>query len=160
MVAHRIADELGSLRPDRAPYFQSNLAAFTDKIQGLTAKVDAIKATHGGTGIAVTEPVPLYLTDAAGLVNKTPAEFSKAVEEGTDVPATVLNDTLALFTGHQVTALIYNEQTSSPETEQLQAAAKDNNIAVVPVTETLPAGNDYLSWMDATITAIAAAVTR
>jgi zinc/manganese transport system substrate-binding protein len=160
LVAHRIADELGSLRPDRAPYFQSNLATFTDKIHGLTAKVDAIKATHGGTGIAVTEPVPLYLTDAAGLVNKTPAEFSKAIEEGTDVPPTVLNDTLALFTGHQVTALIYNEQTSSPETEQLQAAAKDNNIAVVPVTETLPAGNDYLSWMDANITAIAAAVTR
>ena len=160
LVAHRIADELGSLRPDHAPYFQSNLAAFTDKIQGLTAKVDAIKATHGGTAIAVTEPVPLYLTAAAGLVNKTPAEFSKAIEEGTDVPATVLNDTLALFTGHQVTALIYNEQTSSPETEQLQAAAKDNNIAVVPVTETLPAGNDYLSWMDANITAIAAAVTR
>jgi len=93
-------------------------------------------------------------------VNKTPAEFSKAVEEGTDVPPTVLNGTRALFTGHQVTALIYNEQTSSPETEQLQAAAKDNNIAVVPVTETLPAGNDYLSWMDANITAIAAAVTR
>ena len=150
----------GRCDPTARQYFQSNLAAFTDKIQGLTAKVDAIKAAHGGTGIAVTEPVPLYLTDAAGLVNKTPAEFSKAVEEGTDVPATVLNDTLALFTGHQVTALIYNEQTSSPETEQLQAAAKDNNIAVVPVTETLPAGNDYLSWMDANITAIAAAVTR
>jgi hypothetical protein len=36
--------------------------------------------------------------------------------------------------------------------------AKDNNVAVVPVTETLPAGNDYLSWMDANITAIATAV--
>jgi hypothetical protein len=34
------------------------------------------------------------LTDAAGLVNKTPAEFSKAVEDGTDVPPTVLNDSL------------------------------------------------------------------
>ena len=100
--------------------------------------------------------MPLYLTEAAGLVNLTPAEFSEAIEEGTDVPPTVLADTLALFTDKQVAALVYNEQTSSPETEQLLAAANDNSIAVVGVTETLPEGKDYLSWMDANITALAA----
>ena len=38
------------------------------------------------------------------------------------------------------------------------AAAKDNAIAVVGVTETLPAGKDYLSWMDANITALSGAL--
>ena len=155
-VAQRVATELSGLRPERAADFQANANAFAGKIAGLTAKVQAIKAAHGGTGIAVTEPVPLYLTDAAGLVDKTPERFSKAIEDGTDVPPTVLNDTLALFTGRQVAALVYNAQTASPETETVLNAAKENDIGVVPVTETLPENKDYPSWMDETITALAA----
>ena len=64
-----------------------------DKLAGLTGKVDAIKAAHDGAEVAITEPVPLYLTEAAGLVNLTPDEFSEAIEEGTDVPPTVLATT-------------------------------------------------------------------
>ncbi|HEY5117579.1 MAG TPA: zinc ABC transporter substrate-binding protein [Nakamurella sp.] len=157
-VAQQVATKLSDLRPEQAGDFRANADAFTRKIAGLTAKVQAIKAAHEGTAIAVTEPVPLYLTEAAGLVDKTPERFSKAIEDGTDVPPTVLNDTLALFTGRQVAALVYNAQTASPETETVLNAAKQSDIRVVPVTETLPAGKDYLSWMDETITALAAAL--
>ena len=157
-VAQRVAEELSGLRPEQATYFKANADAFADKIAGLTTKVQAIKAAHDGTGIAVTEPVPLYLTEAAGLVDKTPERFSKAIEDGTDVPPTVLNDTLALFTGGQVAALVYNAQTASPETETVLNAAEQNHIGVVPVTETLPENTDYLSWMDDTITALATAL--
>jgi zinc/manganese transport system substrate-binding protein len=157
-VATQIAGALTSIAPEQAAFFQANLKAFTDKLGGLTSKLDAIKAAHDGAPVAITEPVPLYLTDAAGLVNKTPPEFSDAIEEGTDVPPTVLSDTLGLFTGKQVVALVYNEQTSSPETEKVLAAAKANAIAIVGVTETLPAGKDYLSWMDANITALSGAL--
>ena len=157
-VATRVADELTTIRPAQAAAFQANLTAFTDRLDGLGTQLDTIKAAHGGTPVAITEPVPLYLTAAAGLVDQTPAEFSKAIEEGTDVPPTVLADTLALFNDKAVAVLVYNEQTSSPETEQVLAAAKDNSIAVVGVTETLPEGKDYLSWMDANVTALATAL--
>jgi zinc/manganese transport system substrate-binding protein len=157
-VAARIAGELTTIRPEQAALFQANLATFTDRIAGLTAATTAIKAGHAGAGVAITEPVPLYLTDAAGLVDKTPEQFSKAIEDGTDVPPTVLSDTLELFTGRQVVVLVYNTQTSSPQTDQVLAAAKDNQIPAVGVTETLPAGQDYLSWMDANIMALAGAL--
>ena len=157
-VAQRVADELSDLRPEQAGDFQANADAFADGITGLTTKVQAIKAAHDGTGIAVTEPVPLYLTEAAGLVDKTPERFSQAIEEGTDVPPTVLRDTLALFTGGQVAALVYNSQTASPETETVLNAAKQADIAIVPVAETLPENKDYLSWMGETITALATAL--
>ena len=159
-VAQRVADELSDLRPEQASDFRANADAFADGITGLTTKVQAIKAAHDGTGIADTEPVPLYLTEAAGLVDKTPERFSQAIEEGTDVPPTVLNDTLALFTGGQITALVYNSQTASPETETVLNAAKQADIAIVPVAETLPENKDYLSWMDETITALATALDR
>ena len=157
-VATRIAGELTTIRPEQAALFQANLATFTDRIAGLTTATTAIKAGNAGAGVAVTEPVPLYLTDAAGLVDKTPEQFSKAIEDCTDVPPTVLSDTLALFTGRQVVVLVYNTQTSSPQTDQVLAAAKDNQIPAVGVTETLPAGQDYLSWMDANIMALAGAL--
>ncbi len=157
-VARAVADNLAAARPEQALTFQANLAVFTDRIASLDVKAAAIKATHAGEAVAVTEPVPLYLTDAAGLVNATPPAFSKAIEDGTDVPPTVLSDTVALLTGKKVRALIYNEQTSSPQTEQLQAAAIAAGIPVVPVTETLPADTGYLGWMDATITALAGAL--
>jgi len=159
-VAERVAQELTDLRPDQAAEFRANADAFTGRIAELTTKVQAIKAAHDGTGIAVTEPVPLYLTEAAGLVDKTPERFSTAIEDGTDVPPTVLDDTLALFTGQQVAALVYNAQTASPETETVLNAAKQNDIGVVPVTETLPENKDYLTWMDETITALATELGR
>lgn len=157
-VAAAVAADLMTIRPDQAAFFQANLTAFSDKIAGLTTKVEAIATAHPGAKVAITEPVPLYLTEAAGLVNLTPDEFSEAIEQGTDVPPTVLAATLALFSDKQVVALVYNEQTSSPETEKVLAAAKDNAVAVVGVTETLPEGKDYLSWMDANITALADAL--
>ncbi|MGS0687458.1 metal ABC transporter solute-binding protein, Zn/Mn family [Nakamurella sp. GG22] len=157
-VAEQVSAELTAIRPDKATYFQENTAAFTGKLDGLAEKIGAIKAAHGGTPVAITEPVPLYLTEAAGLPNKTPDQFSEAIEQGTDVPPLVLADTVALVQGKQVAALIYNEQTSSPETQEVQSAAQAAGVAVVPVTETLPAGTDFVSWMDGTITALADAL--
>ena len=60
--------------------------------------------------------------------------------------------------GQQIKLLAYNEQTSSPETEQILKAVKDDGVAVVPVTETLPAGKDYLTWMKDNLSAIKSAL--
>jgi zinc/manganese transport system substrate-binding protein len=84
--------------------------------------------------------------------------FSEAIEEDTDVPVDVLQETLALFSDRQVRALVYNEQTTGPQTEQVLAAARAAGIAVVPVTETLPDGEDYLTWMTGNVQAVAAAL--
>jgi len=106
----------------------------------------------------VTEPVPLYLLDACGLDNRTPAAFSHAIEEGTGVPPRALNQMLTLVEERKVALLAYNEQTSSPETEKVLNAARQHRVAVVPVTETLPPGQDYLSWMTANVAAVAKAL--
>ncbi|MGY5137293.1 metal ABC transporter substrate-binding protein, partial [Streptomyces nigrescens] len=117
-LADRIAAALAKASPADADVFRHNAEAFKDKLTALESKERQVKAAHAGTAVAVTEPVPLYMTEAMGLRNKTPADFSEAVEEGEDVSAQSLQRTLALFTGKQVTALIYNEQTSGPPTEK------------------------------------------
>jgi zinc/manganese transport system substrate-binding protein len=158
-LATQIASTLSEVDSANGSTYAANAAKFTGKLKDLEATEASIKSGHAGAGAAITEPVPVYMLTACGLVNKTPEPFSAGIEQGTDVPAAVLQQTLALFSGKQVKLLAYNEQTSGPETEKVLAAAKANNIAVVPVTETLPAGKDYLSWMTANVDAIRSALS-
>ena len=157
-LADALTTALSAADPGNATTFTTNATAFKQKLQGLESTEAGIRAAHTGAGVAITEPVPGYLLEACGLANRTPEEFSEAIEEGTDVPAAVLNDTLALFTGKQVKLLAYNEQTSGPETEKVLQAAKDNQVGVVPVTETLPAGKDYVTWMTGNLAAVDSAL--
>ncbi|MDQ0718096.1 zinc/manganese transport system substrate-binding protein [Streptomyces luteogriseus] len=159
-VADRISTALAEADPGDAAAFEKNTTAFKAKLAPLEAEEAQIKKAHGGDGVAITEPVPLYMIEASGLVNRTPAEFSEAIEEGDDVSPRVLQESLALFSGKKVKALVYNEQTSGPQTEKAEAAAKAAGIPVVPVTETLPKGKDYLGWMTANLDALASALAK
>ena len=155
-----LTDALSKADPAQKATFAKNAEAFSGKLAALQNREAELKAKYAGEGIAVTEPVPLYMLESSGLVNKTPEKFSAAIEAGTDVSPLVLQQTLALFSGHQVKLLAYNEQTSGPETERVMAAAKAAGIPVVPVTETLPKGKDYVGWMNANLDAVGAALAR
>jgi zinc/manganese transport system substrate-binding protein len=160
-VAARIAATLSALDASHASVFEAGLKAFDARLAALESDAAAIKASPaGGSGVAITEPVPLYLLAATGLVNKTPSAFSTALEEERDVAPGALTKTLALFSEHRVELLVYNEQTSGPETSQVLAAAEKAGIPTVPMTETLPTGEDYLGWMTANLTAVKTALGR
>jgi zinc/manganese transport system substrate-binding protein len=155
----RIADALGEVDPDGAAGYAANASALRDGIAGLVAREEQARAATEGAGVVVTEPVPGYLLEALGADDRTPVEFSEAIEEGSDVPPATLRDTLDLLATGQVEALVYNSQTSGPETEQVLDAARAAGTAVVPVTETLPDGEDYLSWMGGNLDAVVAALS-
>lgn len=158
-LAASVVEALSRLDPADSATFSARGETYVHQLAALEAREAATKKAHAGAAVAITEPVPLYLLTAQGLVNKTPPAFSEAIEEGTDVSPLVLRDTLALFTSKQVSALVYNEQTSGPITEQVKKAAHENGVAIVAVTETLPKGTTYLSWMAANIDAIDSALS-
>ncbi|AZZ57447.1 ABC transporter substrate-binding protein [Rathayibacter iranicus] len=158
-VVARIGDELAAVDPDNASTYSANVATLDGRLAALIAREGDLKGTLAGRSIAITEPVPLALTDALGLMNATPEAFSEAVEEGTDVPATTLQETLALFGDRTVAALIYNEQTEGAQTDAVLESAKAAGIPTVGVTETLPDGEDYIGWMTANLDAIEGALS-
>ncbi|ONI60984.1 hypothetical protein ALI44B_10690 [Leifsonia sp. ALI-44-B] len=153
-VAHELAHELGEKDAANAETYEKNYEAFSAQLKELEASAEALKPQAEGKGAAITEPVPLYLLEEIGLQNKTPDAFSEAIEEGTDVSPSVLQETLAIFSNHEVALLAYNEQTSGPETAEVEKAAKDAGIPVVSFTETMPEGDTYVSWMTANIEAV------
>ncbi|GIH64575.1 metal ABC transporter solute-binding protein, Zn/Mn family [Microbispora siamensis] len=159
-LADSIAAALGKADPSGAAAFTAGAETFKQKLKSLEEQEAVIAQTAKGTAVAITEPVPLYMIEACGLTNAAPEEFSEAIEEGNDVSPRVLRDTLALFTGKKVQALVYNSQTAGPETEKVREAATGNGIPVVPVTETLPSGKDYIGWMTANLDALGKALGR
>lgn len=161
-LAGTLAADLGTLDPAHAAEYTANAAEFvartTDEV---IVPAQAIGTAHPGARVAVTEPVPGYLIETAGLTDATPPAFAEAVEEDTDPPAAVLAQALALFDPDPVRALILNSQTESPTTDQLRTAAQNAGVPVIEFTETLPPGQtDYLNWMRDQVDELAAALNR
>ncbi|ANY07086.1 metal ABC transporter solute-binding protein, Zn/Mn family [Pseudonocardia sp. HH130630-07] len=161
-VAQQIADRLAEIDPSAAEYFRSNAQTVSGGAAQLTSKATEVGKAHPGARVAVTEPVPDYLLQAAGVQDATPPEFSGAVEEGTDPPAAVVATMLDLFrTQPPVDALIVNSQTQSASTDQVRAAAEQAGVPVIEMSETLPDGTeDYLQWMNANLDQLAGALGR
>lgn len=157
-MADAIAEELGRLRPEQARTFERNAASLDADIEKIEADVKALREDYAGKPIGITEPLPLQLTEAIGLVDRTPAEFSQAIEEGADVSPAVLKETLDLYTGKQVVALVYNAQTTGALTDRVREAAAQAGLPVVPVTETLPGDLGYVSWMQRNVAALSDAL--
>ena len=157
-VAEAIAEELGELSPDEADTFTANAEAFVAEVEGIEATLADLATAHQGESVFVTEPVPVYLVTAAGLANVTPEAFSEAVEEGQDVAPATLLESLSLLESGDVRVVITNSQTGGAETGQIVDAAEAAGIPVIAFSETLPEGQTYISWMQANVEALSAAL--
>ncbi|WP_240675428.1 metal ABC transporter solute-binding protein, Zn/Mn family [Cellulomonas endophytica] len=153
-VAQAVADALSDLDADHAADYEANAAAFVAGVEGVEAEAAELATVAGGTSVAATEPVPAYLLAAAGLVDATPAEYAQAIEEETDVPPAAMRAMLDLLSSRTAAVLVENAQTSGPQTEEAVTAAEAAGVPVVAMTETLPEGEDYVSWMSANVAAL------
>ena len=157
-IAQSITNSLKKLDSTDSATFDSNLATFKQSLTPITQKMSDIKAKYSGTAVGLTETIYLYQTTPMGLNVLTPFEFEKAIAEGNDPPADTVATTNNQVKQKQIKVLIYNEQTVTPITTNLQNAAKAQNIPIVPVTETMPIGKTYQSWMTDQLSALQTAL--
>lgn len=157
-VVEQIAAELAELSPDHADTFAANADELVAELEALESAIAEVEAAHAGARVFVTEPLSVYLIAAAGLEDVTPPAFSEAVEEGQDVPPATLLTALHLLRDDEIAVVIANAQTGGGETGQMLDEAETRGIPVVEFTETLPEGQTYISWMQANIEALGAAL--
>src|SRR5215469_2592056 len=146
-IAQAITGALKKLDSSDSATFDSNLATFDQSLTPLEQKINAINSKYAGTPVALTETIYLYQSIPEGLNVLTPFEFEKAIAEGNDPPADTVVTTNDQINKKQVKILIYNVQTITPITTNLQNEAKSLSIPVVPVSETMPPNKNYQSWM-------------
>lgn len=157
-LIERLRDALVELDPTHAEDYRANADGLVEQLRGLQSRAEEVGSAHRGATAAMTEPVPGYLLDTIGIDNRTPDAFSEAVEAGEPASPAVLAETLALFTDDPVDVLVANAQTVDDQTGQVVDTARNNDVPVVSVTETLPEGESYVTWMQANLTAIADAL--
>ncbi|MFN8071796.1 MAG: zinc ABC transporter substrate-binding protein [Mycobacterium sp.] len=157
-VASRVAEKLAVDKPDKAAAFRSRAEEFGRKADAILQREREIGTARPGAAVVATEPVAHYLVRAAKVDDKTPEGFSNAIEQDTDPAPVDVAAMLDLITKREVSALLYNDQTSTEVTKKVRAAAESAGVPVVEVTETLPAGKDYLTWQSDTAERLAAAL--
>jgi zinc/manganese transport system substrate-binding protein len=146
-IAQAMTADLKKLDAADAATFDSNLQTFTQSIRQVQQKIDEIKGKYAGTPVGLTETIYLYQAVPLGLNVLTPFEFQKAMAEGNEPPADTVVTAENQISHHQIKVLIYNEQTITPSTTKLENDARAQNIPIVPVTETMPPGKTYQTWM-------------
>ena len=154
-VANQIAEHLSQSDAAHAGDYKANAAKFTAAADTIATAERAIGESHPGASVVATEPVAHYLLVNSGIADKTPVGFTKAIEADTDPSPADLAALLDLIKTRQVSALVYNSQTQTDVTKQIQDAAQKASVPIITVTETLPAGVDYLTWQRQTVDQLA-----
>lgn len=156
-----LVDEIESHLAEAVPDSAETLTANADGVRGelteLNDRIADLADSHGGENAAVTEPVALWLFEDLGLTNVVPDQFVSAVEMGSDVSPIVLQEATGAL-DDDVSVFAYNTQTSGPQAEALRTEADSSGIPIVEVTETMPEGTDYVTWMTETVDAVEQAI--
>lgn len=149
-LANTIADKLGKLQPKNKAYFKKNAKKYIASLKPINAKIAQLKqvaSTKKNKDVYVSEPVFDYALEATGFKVGDPA-FENDTEKGVDPSPQTIRTMQNGIKNHKIAFFVFNKQVDSKTVNNLVALAKKNKVPVLPVTETLPADKDYVSWMD------------
>jgi zinc/manganese transport system substrate-binding protein len=159
-VARAAARVLASADPAHAAAYRAGAARVVASLAPVDAEIASLRGKYAGAPFAYTERVPAYLTAKLGLGLKTPPDFARADEQGTDPPPRSVAAMRALITGHRVKLLLYNSQASSSSAASVRDLARSSGVPVVAVSETSPPGATYQRWLLAEVRAIGRALSQ
>ncbi|MFT9469845.1 metal ABC transporter solute-binding protein [Leuconostoc pseudomesenteroides] len=144
-TAQYLAKQLGKEDPAHKDDFQKNAKKYIASLKPIQSLITQISQDSNGQSVAQTEPVFEYMLKALGY-HVMDSDFSEAIEAGNDPSPTTLASLRSAIENHQIAFIVDNKQTSSTTVSNIISLAKTHDIPVVNVTETLPNGENYVSW--------------
>jgi zinc/manganese transport system substrate-binding protein len=149
-VAAQMEQDLIALDPSDTASYEANYQTLQAALAPYQNRIASIKQQFGGTKVAATEDIFVYLADAAGLDLVSPPAFIQAVAEGNDPAAPSIVQFENQLKAGGIALLVYNEQTVTPLTDSMKKLAADQGIPVVGITETIqPPDVSFEDWMSA-----------
>ena len=146
-ATYALAETLGALDPNNSAAYLANADKLVEGLTGIAAMYGEVRKFTEGYTYFGTEPLAAWLLADLGFFNKTPAEFSEAIENETDVPPSVMKESLDLIKGGKIKYLVINSQTQNSQVQQIVDAARDAGVRAVMLSEVLPKGTPYVEWM-------------
>ncbi|MBO7745717.1 zinc ABC transporter substrate-binding protein [Paenibacillus sp. MWE-103] len=154
--ADYLADRLGRLDPDHKTDYANQASDYKQSLAPLTEAVASLKQAEP-LPVAVSEPVFDYMAQALNL-RITDDKFKMAAEEETDPAPQDIARLQDEIKGKEIAFFVNNVQATSPTVQNLVDLAGQSGVPVVEVTETLPAGKDYVAWMTDILSQVQAAL--
>ena len=141
--------DLVKIDPSNASYYKQSYAALNASLAQVDDRMTEIRQQFGGTKVASTENIFVYLANATGLDLISPPAFMNAVAEGEGPPVQSVAQFQNQLESGNVSVLVYNQQTVTPLTQQMKQIATQYNITIVGVTETIqPPDVTFQVWMN------------
>ena len=150
-VAAALAETLASIDGENAQTYLANSTAYLAELTALAGEVGKLKNITNGYSYFGTEPLAVWLMADLGFADKTPGEFAEAIENETDVPPVTMKESLDLIASGKLNYLVINAQTQNSQVQQIIDAARDAGLRAVVLSEILPEGESYLTWMAANL---------
>ena len=145
-LANTLADKFAKKDPADKATFKANAKKYIASLDDLNTLINKLKSKVNGQLVDVSEPVFGYALDYLGYkVNDD--HFSKSTEDGTDYSAKDIHGIETDIKEKKIAFFVNNIQSSSKTVNQLVKLAEQNNVPVLKVTETLPKGKNYRTWM-------------
>ncbi|HAT54755.1 MAG TPA: metal ABC transporter substrate-binding protein [Lactobacillus sp.] len=145
-LANYLAKKFGHQAPQYRKQYAANAKKYIASLKPLQAQVAKLRAHSKGQHVDVSEPVFDYTLDALGY-KRNNSKFELAVENGTDPSPKSIKTMQADITHHRIAFFVNNSQASDKTVSAMVDLAKKHHVPVLNVTETLPKGQTYKSWM-------------
>jgi zinc/manganese transport system substrate-binding protein len=157
-VAEQLVTYFSEIQPQNKSYFEENLAKFEGELEPWLEGLKEFTTKYPGAAVATTEPVADYMLEAAKIKNLTPFTMQADIMNDTDPAPQAVSLQESFFTEGKADAFVYNQQVTDSITEKFSATAKENDVPIVGVYETMPTGYTYQGWMMAELKALEEAV--
>jgi zinc/manganese transport system substrate-binding protein len=152
---------LKQVDPDASAYFDARAALLDQAFSTYHSLVTQIASQYGHQPIGATESIAVYLAQSCQLDLISPPDLMQAVSEGNEPSARGIASFQAQIQNHQIKVLVYNAQTVTGLTDQLQELAQRNNVPIVGVSETMPSdAGTFQDWQVRQLQALLAALQQ
>ena len=145
-LAKKLTSVYTKLDSDGASLYKKNYKEFKYKYQTVYNMVDDIKAKYKGTPVTATEPLFGYMAEALELQMQG-LKFQWVIMNESEPSPRMMINYQDLLKDKRVKVMFYNQQVVDTTTKNILNLAKENDIPVVGVTETMPFDKDAISWM-------------
>lgn len=144
-----LTKKLSQKYPQDKTYFEKNAQKYLTTLEPVQNELTQLKKAAQklpNKNVYVSEPVFDYSLAAIGL-KVTNQKFEAAIENGTDPSPAVIKDMQKEITDKQIALFVLNTQADSNIVENMVKRVQKQQLPILKVTETLPQGKNYQSWM-------------
>lgn len=141
-----LVKKFSKLQPKNKAYFQKNAQTYLKQLNQISTKVQALSKNSHQQLVDVSEPVFDYALSELGY-RENNTDFAASVEKGIDPSPKDIRQMQADIKEHKIAFFVQNTQATDKTVASLVKLAKQYNVPVLSVTETMPKGKDFVQWM-------------